>query len=165
MSRFSQSMSRPTQHHKDLFTPSWLWGNLQCHGMIRTECSSSPVSGHLRKTVSKTGMMEKGPKTKNFINYFWTGKHKHNLALGLLQLHRLPPSKPPETLPAHSASVTHNSVNKASSKRQERYAGMKDPSLMFSLWGCVSRCQGEVGKMQLYRVMQHFNRNNKPTRL
>lgn len=33
------------------------------------------------------------------------------------------------------------------------------------LWGCVSGCLGEVGKMQLYRVMPHFNRNNKPIHL
>lgn len=58
-------------------------------------------------------------------------KHKHDLALSLLQLHLLPPSKPLEILPEHSASVTHNSGNKASSKWQERYARMKDPSLMF----------------------------------
>lgn len=62
--------------------------------------------------------------------------------------------------PAHSASITHNSLNKASSKRQEKYAGMKDPSLMFSLWGCVSGCQGKVEKCS-FRVMLHFNRNNK----
>ena len=59
----------------------------------------------------------------------------------------MPPSKPTEILPEGSASVTHNSVKKASGKRQERHAGMKDPSLMLlSLRMCFRASGGGGGE-------------------
>lgn len=155
MSRASQSMSQPTQHDKDPFTQSWLGGDQQCHGMIRTECSTSPTGGHLRQQTRTCGEVkrsdggENGKWADNSVKHFeWV-----TASMILLQRHRLPPSKPLEIPPAHSASVTHNSVNKASSKRQERYAGMKDSSLMFSLWGCVQAVEGGWRGVQLCRAM------------
>lgn len=99
-----------------------------------------PVAVSIKKTMDQKTQKRKKKKKecwgkeyadKELYKALWADKRKHDLALSSLQLHRLPPSKPLEIPPAHSASVTHNSVNKASSKRQERYAGMKDPSLMF----------------------------------
>lgn len=103
-------------------------------------------------------------------------KRKRDHALGLLRLHHMPLSKPLEILREHSASVTHSSVNKASSKCQARYAGMKDPLLLFPAlrmcfhvyWGGGGGGGGGGigghgcgGRMQLYRIMLHFIGNNK----
>lgn len=89
-------------------------------------------------------------------------KRKHDPALSLLQCHHII-YQSPLRFPRNTLLLSLTTVNKASSKCQARYAGMKDLSLMFPALRMCFR--GGVVQMQLYRVMLHFIRNNKSVHL
>lgn len=147
MSRFSQSDSQPTQLHKGLFTPSWLWGNQQCHGVTWIECITSSACVCRKNTERQEARREIEGKqeTKKFT------KHLTQINVSTIIpsacwssitcLCHSPLGFSENALPL---SLTTPLIRPAVNARQDMQ-GWKIFLSYSLLWGCVSGCFGGGG--------------------
>lgn len=139
-------MAQPTRLDKDLFTPSRLWGNRQCHGLTWIECITSSACVCGKTTGWKTDRGGKG-ETKKFTKHLTQINVSTILpsacCSAIACLYQSPLRFPRNTLPL---SLTTPLIRPTVNARQVMQGWKILRSSCSLLWGCVSGCLGKDGE-------------------